>query len=207
MLESIWSSTSLFPVLLQDFSSCIRMDRVKLQGENMCALPFLVGFMVSPLVSHHGIHSGGHLICSLFRSIFLLMLAREAEHWVPHFHSYVVAGSFRWSSFVSLNFCAAKSPQDLFLSFSHSLGVQTDKIIISYNHRQNFRLYLQFCMLLRFYLCQLLRRLKRLLHSTPSVLTMFNTYNRALVLMLKSSAADPSYHLYDIFWLPFRACL
>ena len=28
MLESIWSSTSLFPVLLQDFSSCFRMDRV-----------------------------------------------------------------------------------------------------------------------------------------------------------------------------------
>ena len=137
------------------------------------------------------------MICSkLFRSIFLLMLAREAEHWVPLI---LVAGSFLLSSFASLNFCAAKSPQDLFLSFSHSLGVQTDKIIISYNHRQNFRLYLQFCMLLRFYLCQLLRRLKRLLHPAPSVFTMFKTYNRALILLLKSSAADPSYHLYDIF--------
>jgi len=177
----------------------------------MCALPFLVGFMVSPLVSHHGIHSGGHLICSLFRSIFLLMLAREAEHWVPHFHSYVVAGSFRWSSFVSLNLCAAKSPRLLApppptpraLSLWVCKCKETKSLLATTITRTSGFT----CSFVCFCFCQLLRRLKRLLHSTPSVLTMFNTYNRALVLMLKSSADDPSYHLYDIFWLPFRACL
>jgi hypothetical protein len=119
------------------------MDRVTLEGENMCALPFLVGFMVSLLVSHLGIYSG-HLICS-------------KRSWALGSRLPLICSSrfLSLKQFCFSEFLCCQEPKTCFsLSLSLSLSVcvcvcvcvqvQRDKVIISYNHHQNFRLYLQF---------------------------------------------------------------
>ena len=104
--------------------------------------------------------------------------------------------SFLWSSFVSL------SHQEPVTSLSLSMWKER-KLLLAINHHQNFGLYRSFVCFYVFTFANCIHNWIRLLHPGPPVCTVFEAYNRALVLLLKSSAADPWFHLYDIFLLPF----
>ena len=101
--------------------------------------------------------------------------------------------SFLWSSFVSL------SHQEPVTSLSLSMWKET-KLLLAINHHQNFGLYRSFVCFYVFTFANCIDNWIRLLHPGPPVCTVFEAYNRALVLLLKSSAADPWFHLYDIFF-------
>jgi len=114
--------------------------------------------------------------------------------------------SFLWSSFVSLSHQEPVTSLSLSLSLFLCVCVRArkeTKLLLAINHHQNFGLYRSFVCFYVFTFANCIDNWIRLLHPGPPVCTVFEAYNGALVLLLKSSAADPWFHLYDIFLFPF----